>query len=123
MNLTLTLDTISDRTAPARVAHAMLWGIAGASALLLLWAGIAPVPEIAVAPGRVVPQRQLQTVSSLDGGSIAAILVRPGQRVAAGQLLLRLDPGSASAEAGRQGAAMAALRARIARLEAELAGG
>ncbi|GGE16189.1 HlyD family type I secretion periplasmic adaptor subunit [Polymorphobacter glacialis] len=108
--------------APARVARLMLWSIAGFSGLMIAWAGLARVNETAVATGRVVPARQLQIISNLEGGVVEAILVRPGQKVAAGEILMRLDPGAANSEFGRSNAAAHALRARIARLEAEASG-
>lgn len=100
----------------------LLWSIAGFTTVMIGWAAVAQVNEAATAPGRIVPQRQLQVVSNLEGGIVAGIFVRAGERVAAGQLLLRLDPGAAAADFGRSSAAANALRARILRLEAEAAG-
>ncbi len=80
------------------------------------------MPETAVASGRVAPARALQQVSNLEGGRVTAILARPGDKVAAGQLLLRLDPDAAAADLGRSSSLAAALQARIARLEAEASG-
>ncbi len=116
------LETLPDQVSPTVAARWMLWGIAGFTGLMIVWAGLAPVNETAIAQGRIVPQRQLQVVSNLEGGSITEIGVRPGQRVVAGAVLLRLDPDSARAEFGRSSAASNALNARIARLEAEIAG-
>jgi adhesin transport system membrane fusion protein len=116
------IETLVHRVQPAGAARAMLWSIAGFSVLMLSWAGFARISETAVATGRVVPQRQLQVVSNLEGGTVQAILARPGQRVAAGAVLLRLDPALAAAEFGRSSAATNALAARIARLEAETTG-
>ncbi len=117
------LTILPGAIAPAPAARAMLWGIAGFTALMIGWAGIATLPETAVATGRVVPQRQLQVFGNQEGGVVSAILVKSGQNVIAGQVLLRLDPGAAAADFGRSSAAANALAARIARLEAEVAGG
>ena len=46
--------------------------------------------------GKVIPSRQLQVVQSLDGGVVSEILVREGQEVEAGQLLLKIDETRAS---------------------------
>jgi adhesin transport system membrane fusion protein len=116
------LETLGRRVRPARAAQAMLWSIIGFSALMIGWAGVARVSETATAAGRVVSQRPLQVISNLEGGTIAAILARPGQHVAPGQVLVRLDPGIATADFGRTSAATDALAARIARLEAEASG-
>jgi adhesin transport system membrane fusion protein len=114
--------TFPDRIEPARVARLMLWSIAGFSLAMIVWAGLARIDETAIAVGRVAPSRQLQVIGNLEGGVVAAIMVKPGDRVAAGQLLLRLDPGAAAADFGRTSAAANALSARIARLEAEVSG-
>ncbi len=108
--------------APARAAQLLLWGIIAGSAALLLWAALAQVHATAVAAGRVVAAAPLQTVNHPEGGIVRAILVRPGATVARGQLLVRLDPATVSAELGRGSSGAAALAARIARLEAEVAG-
>jgi adhesin transport system membrane fusion protein len=86
--------------------------------LLLLWAAYAEIDEVTRGEGKVIPSRQLQVVQSLDGGVVSEILVREGQQVEAGQLLLRVD--ETRAESGvRESAAMAfALRAKQARLKA-----
>ncbi len=117
-----TLSPAAPRLAPARASQILLWSIIGFTGALLLWSALAEVNETTVAAGRVVPSGQLQVVSNLEGGVVAAILAKAGDRVAAGQLLLRLDPAFAGAEYGRGTAAGNALAARIARLEAEVTG-
>nr|WP_310522284.1 HlyD family type I secretion periplasmic adaptor subunit [Polymorphobacter sp.] len=117
-----TFEALPERVEPARAARVMLWSIAGFSLVMLGWAGLARIPETAVAMGRIVPSRQLQVIGNLEGGVVEEILVRPGQQVAAGEVLVRLDPGGAQADFGRSTAAANALAARIARLEAETAG-
>ncbi|HSW25577.1 MAG TPA: HlyD family type I secretion periplasmic adaptor subunit, partial [Burkholderiaceae bacterium] len=62
--------------------------------------------------------RQLQVVQSLDGGVVAEILVREGQVVEAGQLLLRVDETRAGAGVRESAVQGFALRARAARLRA-----
>jgi membrane fusion protein, adhesin transport system len=86
--------------------------------LLVVWAAFAQVDEVTRGEGKVIPSRQLQVVQSFDGGVVSEILVREGQQVEAGQLLLRVD--ETRAESGvRESAAMAyALRAKQARLKA-----
>ncbi len=108
--------------APNKASRVMLWSIAGFTAALIGWAALAEVNETAMAQGRVIPSRQLQVVSNLEGGIVKDILVRPGQHVTAGQLLLRLDPRAAGADLGRGSATTDALAARLARLQAEVAG-
>lgn len=106
---------------PTRAARWLLWSITGFIAIMIAWASMAELNETAVAPGRIVPQKPLQVISNLEGGSISAILVKPGQKISAGTLMLKLDPASAAADFGRGNSAANALAARIVRLEAEIA--
>ena len=105
---------------PAQATRILLWSIAGFTAVIITWASVAEVNETASAPGRVVPTRPLQVISNLEGGIVADILVKPGQAIAAGAPLLRLDPDLAAADYGRSRATGDALAARIVRLEAEV---
>src|SRR5688572_12421882 len=87
-------------------------------ALLLLWAALAHVDEMTRGDARVIPSRQLQVVQSLDGGIVSEILVREGQVVDAGQLLLRVEEIRATAGVRESAATGVSLRARAARLRA-----
>lgn len=55
------------------------------------WAALAPLSSAALAPGIVIADSNRKTVQHLDGGIVAEILVRDGDRVAAGQPVMRLD--------------------------------
>lgn len=55
------------------------------------WALIAPVESAVVAPGVVSVDSSVRTVQHLEGGIIEAILVREGDRVDAGEVLIRLQ--------------------------------
>src|SRR5690606_23882407 len=71
--------------------------------------------------GKFVPSNHLQQVQYLEGGIIEEILVKPGEDVKKGQILVKLDPTQINAQftQGRGGYHM--LAARIARLEAAAA--
>ncbi len=86
--------------------------------LLIVWAALAHVDEVTRGDARVIPSRQLQVVQSLDGGIVSEILVREGQIVEAGQLLLRVEETRATAGVRESAATGTALRARAARLRA-----
>jgi adhesin transport system membrane fusion protein len=86
--------------------------------LLVLWASFAQVEEVTRGEGKVVPSRQLQVVQSLDGGVVSEILVKEGQVVEAGQMLLRIDETRATSGVRESAAQGFALRARLARLRA-----
>ncbi|HSN34626.1 MAG TPA: HlyD family type I secretion periplasmic adaptor subunit [Ideonella sp.] len=90
---------------------------------LLGWAAAAHVEEVTRGDGRVIPSRQLQVVQSLDGGVVTEILVKEGQVVEAGQMLLRLEETRANSGVRESAAQGFALRARAARLRAIAEGG
>ena len=86
--------------------------------VLLAWASFAHVQEVTRGDGKVIPSKQLQIVQSLDGGVVSEILVREGQVVDAGQLLLKIDETRATSGVRESAAQGFALRARQARLRA-----
>ena len=55
------------------------------------WAAMAPLDSAVVAPGIVSIESRRKSVQHLEGGIIKAILVRDGQTVGAGDVLIRLD--------------------------------
>ena len=85
-------------TPPSPIGRVMLWLIAAAALLSLLWACLSHVETVAVAEGRLVPAGRLRSVEAAEQGVIRAILVREGQHVVAGQTLLELDPTAANAD-------------------------
>jgi membrane fusion protein, adhesin transport system len=86
----------------------------------LLWAVWAELDQITRARGQVIPTGRVQTVQAATEGSVNAILVKEGDRVAKGQLLVSLDQVSAGAAVEEGRARVAALRAAMSRIEAEL---
>ena len=90
----------------------------GVLVLLILWATFAEVEEVTRGDGKVIPSRQLQVVQSLDGGVVSEILVREGEVVEEGQLLLKIDETRATSGVRESAAQGFALRARAARLRA-----
>lgn len=83
------------------------------------WATLAPLARGAVATGQVVAEGHRKSVQHLEGGIVAAILVRDGDMVTAGQPLIRLDGTQAHAKMASLSASRDAVTVRIARLEAE----
>ncbi len=106
----------------ARGARMLLWISLFAIVALLVWASLAEIDEVVRGEGKVVPSRQVQVVQSLDGGIVEEILVRPGEHVEVGQVLLRIDPTRYSSSLGENRAEWLALTAKGARLEALASG-
>ena len=94
-----------------------------AFALFLLWASLAQVDEVTAGEGRVIPSSKLQTITAADPATVSEILVRSGQRVHKGELLVRLDNPESASQLGQLQAETESLQARAARLTAEGMGG
>ena len=90
----------------------------GVVIVLIVWACFAHVEEVTKGDGKVISSRQLQVIQSLDGGVVSEILVREGDVVEAGQLLLKIDETRATSGVRESAAQGFALRARSARLRA-----
>jgi len=99
-------------------ARALLYFTALILILLLLWAALASVDEVARGEGKVIPSSQLQIIQSFDGGVVAEILVREGQIVNEGDLLLRIDPTRFISSFRENRVQFLSLQARAARLQA-----
>ena len=99
-----------------------LWALAIAFGGFLLWAALAPLDEGVPAHGSVAIDTKRKAVQHLSGGIVQEVLVREGDEVTQGQLLIRLDSAVARAnfEAVRQ--RYLGLRAMQGRLEAEQRG-
>ncbi len=83
------------------------------------WATMTEIDGAVVSHGTVIVDRNRQAIQHLDGGVVQRVLVAEGQRVAAGDVLMELDPTVAEAElSGIQGQ-LAEVMARRGRLEAE----
>lgn len=89
-----------------------------AFAVLLVWAAIAQVDEITKGEGKAVSSRQLQVVQSLDGGIVREILVKEGDRVREGQVLVKIDTTRFVSSFNEGRATYLALLAKAARLRA-----
>lgn len=84
----------------------------------LLWASLAHVDLVAVAEGKVIPLGQVKVVQPLETAMIRTIHVEEGDHVAAGQLLVELDPTEAEADLDQltYNRLQAALDAEVARV-------
>ena len=67
-------------------------------AFVLLWAWFGQVDIVAVAPGRIVVSERTKTIQPLEASVVKRVLVRDGDSVRAGQVLVELDPTNAQAD-------------------------
>jgi adhesin transport system membrane fusion protein len=87
--------------------------------VMLLWAAIAPVDEITRGMGKVIPSSKVQVIQAAEPSVVREILVRQGQLVKQGQLLVRLDDSQSASQLGQIQAETERLTARAERLQRE----
>ena len=117
----MTQSTVDDRAQvsmgkPVRIGSVLLvlvFGVFGT------WAAVAPLGEAVRASGRVTVASHSKTVQHLEGGMVADILVANGDRVSAGQPLIRLDVTQSLAQLEIVNSQFTALRVKEARLISE----
>ena len=78
--------------------RSIVWGIVGVTSFALIWASVAKIEEAVPATGQLEPQGAVQAVQAPTGGVVREILVRDGQRVKQGDVLLRFDATTAQAQ-------------------------
>lgn len=103
---------------PPRLLLASLFAVLGVVATVIVWAAIATVPITVSAPGEIRPSAAVHLVQHLEGGVIAQILVRDGDSVEEGQVLLRLGETTRGAELEEMRARRVGLAGRAERLNA-----
>jgi len=96
-----------------------LWMLAIGLGGFFLWAGLAPLDRGVVGSGTVVVSGERKTIQSLAGGVIERILVREGDRVEQGQVLVQLNTIQAQSQLDVALGQWLSARAMEARLMAE----
>ena len=102
---------------PAK-ARGLLYSVTLVLLLLVIWSYFAEIDEVAKGDGKVIPSQQLQVLQSYDGGIVQEILVREGQAVKAGEVLLKVDPTRFMSSLEENTTQFAALAAKVQRLSA-----
>lgn len=100
-------------------AHLLLWLVLAFVLSALYWAQRAEIDEVTRGTGKVIPSGQVQVVQNLEGGIISEILVREGDIVERGDILLRIDDTRFASSYRESQLQAEALTAKIARLQAE----
>jgi hemolysin D len=107
---------------PKRIPRAVLYTVVLLVGLLLVWAFFAKLDIVAVAEGRLVPQTYVKIVQPSDAGRVSEILVREGDEVKAGHVVVRLDPAIGNAEFASLDVDTKQKALTLRRIEAELTG-
>lgn len=109
-------------TPPPAFSRYVLWSLLALLGGLLLWSMLGRLDIVAVADGKLVPLSYLKIVQPAEAGIVKEILVKEGQEVSAGQVLMRMDTLVTEADAKALDAERQRKRLALRRIDAELAG-
>lgn len=87
---------------------------------LLVWASFAKIDQVTRAKATVIASARTQEIQASEGGVLTELAVVEGQEVKAGQLLVVLEEERAKAAVDNSASKTAALKAKLARLNAEI---
>ena len=110
------------RQLPSPMPRAVLYAVLLLFACLLLWASLGRLDIVAIAQGRIVPQSFLKIVQPADSGIVRDILVKDGDLVQAGQVLVRMDTQISAADRSVVVHELALKELQLRRIDAELSG-
>jgi hemolysin D len=107
---------------PARLPRVVMYCVAALLGILFVWAVFGKLDIIASAEGRLVPQTYVKIVQPSDAGIVKEILVKEGEAVSAGQVLMRMDMQLAEADQKSLESDLALKSLQLHRVDAELSG-
>lgn len=107
---------------PSPLPRLVLYCLLTLCLILLLWAIFGKLDIIAVAQGKLVPESSLQIVQPVDSGVVKELLVKEGDEVKAGQVLVRMDANISEADNKTIQNDLHAKNLQLRRIDAELGG-
>ena len=90
----LSLQDTPVHPAPRRFALAIM----ALFVIALIWSIFGKVDIVAIAPGRIIVSERTKLIQPLEASIVRRVLVKDGDRVQAGQVLVELDPTYANAD-------------------------
>lgn len=100
----------------------VLWVIVLGVTAAVLWASFYRIDEITKGTATVIASSRMQFIQAVDGGVLDKLMVKEGDRVERGQVLATLDTIRFQASYNELDARVAAFKAQIVRLRAEIIG-
>jgi hemolysin D len=100
----------------------VFWVILLVFLFFALWLFFGQIDVVVTARGKVVPAGEVKTIQPLTHGVVSAILVESGQLVAAGEVLMEIDPVDTEPELASLKAGLQQIELEMARIGALLAG-
>jgi adhesin transport system membrane fusion protein len=115
-------SSLKDKSNNENQPKMILWLIVFTLIIFTLWASFSKIDQIARAQGQVIASSRTQIIQSSDGGVIEEMLVKEGDAVKKGDILVRLDKTKVEASYLEAKSKWMALKAQQVRLNAEIAG-
>ena len=107
---------------PSRLPRTVGYFTGGLFCVLLIWAAFGKLDIVAGAEGRLVPRNYSKVLQPAEAGIVREVLVRDGDSVKAGQVLMRMDATTAIADMDTLKADSALKALGLRRIDAELKG-
>jgi hemolysin D len=107
-------------TPPSPTGRAIGISVIALFCFALIWSIFGTVDIVATAPGRIIPTGGTKIIQPFESGVVSAILVHDGQSVAAGDVLIELDPTMSEAERDHLRSDLVSAKLDVARLRAAL---
>lgn len=105
---------------PNPLGRKVLWTVLILIGCLVLWSFLGRLDIVAVAEGKLIPQTYVKIVQPPEAGIVKEILVREGEAVRAGQVLMKMDAFITEADANTLQADSWRKRSALQRIDAEL---
>jgi hemolysin D len=105
---------------PARLPRVAMYMVGALFLIMAAWATFGKLDIVASAEGRLVPQTYVKIVQPADGGIVQEILVKEGEHVNAGQVLMRMDTKDALADQSTLQTQLTLRSLQLRRIDAEL---
>ncbi|MEA1914461.1 MAG: HlyD family type I secretion periplasmic adaptor subunit [Campylobacterota bacterium] len=99
--------------------HKILWIIAFTVIFLLVWAGMSKIDDIVKTQGKIITTKNVQTISSLNGGVLKELFVKEGDNVTKDQKILKISDMDFKTEFDKNRLTRLTLLAKMQRLEAQ----
>lgn len=98
--------------------RSLLWALLAFVTIGLLWLFFAKIDIVVSARGKVIPDGEIKTLQPVETGVIGSILVKEGQSVKKGEVLMEIDPSITQSDLASKQKNLSLLELEIDRLNA-----
>jgi hemolysin D len=100
--------------------RSLLWSLFAFLTIALLWLFFAKIDVVVSARGKVIPVGEIKTLQPVETGVIGSILVKEGQSVKKGEVLMEIDPSVTQSDLESKQKNLSLLELEIERLDAQI---